>query len=163
MGGPGGDRHYAAHIVDLPKDDVKSNTLVRKARSTNLLHLLTNKHHQLHHTPVLVKSPENRVADVTVTGTQVVAVAPNTYSVIQADDLTPQFRYILLNNPQVVEAVDTPVLVKTGVKPAITPGYVAANHGAIHTAHLPKGPSGEGMFAVTTSTYHRETNRYKHS
>merc|ERR1712168_858510 len=38
-----------------------------------------------------------------------------------------------------------PAMVQTQAQ--LTPGYVAATHGAVHTAPLPEGPSKDGFFA----------------
>merc|ERR1712168_1007250 len=38
-----------------------------------------------------------------------------------------------------------PAMVQTQAQ--LTPGYVAATHGAVHTAPLPEGPSNDGFFA----------------
>jgi len=44
--------------------------------------------------------------------------------------------------------VQTPVFKTVAETPVeLTPGYVAANQGAVHTAPLPEGPSNDGFFA----------------
>merc|ERR1712055_112188 len=93
-------------------------------------------------------------------------VVPQVYTQqVQQKQVVPQV-YTTLNNqvvPQVYgqNLIQTPVvnqlfrhqapivavqqpLMKT-VQTLLTPGYIAANHGAVHTAPLPEGPSNDGF------------------
>merc|ERR1712055_1283758 len=95
-------------------------------------------------------------------------VVPQVYTQqVQQKQVVPQV-YTTLNNqvvPQVYgqNLIQTPVvnqlfrhqapivavqqpLMKT-VQTQLTPGYIAANHGAVHTAPLPEGPSNDGLYS----------------
>merc|ERR1712168_797044 len=61
-----------------------------------------------------------------------VQVVPQVYSQIQ---------------PIVTPIVQTPVFKTIQTQAELTEGYVAANHGAVHTAPMPEGPSNDGFFA----------------
>jgi hypothetical protein len=96
-------------------------------------------------------------------------VAPQVYTptfkAIETEDIvktaipTPVFKTIQTIPTPVFKTIQTPVVVpqptyvKTVVQAPVapvqtlTPGYVAANHGALHTAPLPEGPSNDGFFA----------------
>jgi len=52
---------------------------------------------------------------------------------------------VVLAKAVVPEIVVPKAVVKTTAE--ITPGYVAATHGTVHTAPLPEGPSGDGFYA----------------
>merc|ERR1712168_1676504 len=69
---------------------------------------------------------------------------PTLYTTINKPVVTP----VQLVNQPIFKTVQTPVVrtvVQTPVE--ITPGYVAATHGNVHTAPLPEGPSNDGLFA----------------
>jgi len=88
-----------------------------------------------------------------------------TFKAIETEDIvktaipTPVFKTIQTIPTPVFKTIQTPVVVpqptyvKTVVQAPVapvqtlTPGYVAANHGALHTAPLPEGPSNDGFFA----------------
>merc|ERR1712168_578690 len=89
-------------------------------------------------------------------------VVPQTYTTLNSH-VIPQ-TYTTLNNqaipqvqvvPQVYSQVQhivtpivqTPVLKTIQTQAELTEGYVAANHGAVHTAPMPEGPSNDGFFA----------------
>merc|ERR1712121_554670 len=61
-----------------------------------------------------------------------VQVVPQVYSQVQ---------------PIVTPIVQTPVFKTIQTQAELTEGYVAANHGAVHTAPMPEGPSNDGFFA----------------
>merc|ERR1712033_120537 len=116
--------------------------------------------HKLNNAPVLNLGHKNihLTQNVPIVDT-VEVVAPQVYSTLN-NQIVPQVQaYTTLNNqvvPQVysqVQAINTPVVqtpvfrtvVQTPVE--LTEGYVAANHGAVHTAPMPEGPSNDGFFA----------------
>merc|ERR1712168_1733576 len=61
-----------------------------------------------------------------------VQVVPQVYSQVQ---------------PILTPIVQTPVFKTIQTQAELTEGYVAANHGAVHTAPMPEGPSNDGFFA----------------
>merc|ERR1712223_1633908 len=61
-----------------------------------------------------------------------VQVVPQVYSQVQ---------------PIVTPIIQTPVFKTIQTQAELTEGYVAANHGAVHTAPMPEGPSNDGFFA----------------
>merc|ERR1712168_1750997 len=81
-------------------------------------------------------------------------VIQQTYTTLSSQ-VIPQ-TYTTLNN-QVIPQVQVVPQVYSHVQPIVTPivqtqtqlteGYVAANHGAVHTAPMPEGPSNDGFFA----------------
>jgi hypothetical protein len=83
-------------------------------------------------------------------------VVPQMYTTINKQ-VVPQV-YTTLNNqvvpqvysqiqPIVTPIVHTPVFKTIQTQAQLTEGYVAANHGAVHTAPMPEGPSNDGFFA----------------
>merc|ERR1711931_241358 len=82
-------------------------------------------------------------------------VVPQVYTTTLNNQVIPQ-TYTTLNN-QVIPQVRVVPQVYSQVQPIVTPivqtqaqlteGYVAANHGAVHTAPMPEGPSNDGFFA----------------
>merc|ERR1712042_421085 len=89
-------------------------------------------------------------------------VIPQTYTTLNSQ-VIPQ-TYTTLNNqvipqvqvvpqvysqiqPIVTPIVQTPVFKTIQTQAELTEGYVAANHGAVHTAPMPEGPSNDGFFA----------------
>merc|ERR1712168_1170001 len=89
-------------------------------------------------------------------------VVPQTYTTLNSQFI-PQ-TYTTLNNqvipqvqvvpqvysqiqPIVTPIVQTPVFKTIQTQAELTEGYVAANHGAVHTAPMPEGPSNDGFFA----------------
>merc|ERR1711931_79868 len=73
---------------------------------------------------------------------------PTLYTTINKPVVTPVVTPVQLVNQPIFKTVQTPVVrtvVQTPVE--ITPGYVAATHGNVHTAPLPEGPSNDGLFA----------------
>merc|ERR1712168_1379515 len=82
-------------------------------------------------------------------------VVPQVYTTTLNNQVVPQ-TYTTLNN-QVIPQVQVVPQVYSQVQPMVTPivqtqaqlteGYVAANHGAVHTAPMPEGPSNDGFFA----------------
>merc|ERR1712033_18018 len=89
-------------------------------------------------------------------------VVPQTYTTLN-NHVIPQ-TYTTLNNqvipqvqvvpqvyshvqPIVTPIVQTPVFKTIQTQAELTEGYVAANHGAVHTAPMPEGPSNDGFFA----------------
>jgi len=89
-------------------------------------------------------------------------VIPQTYTTLN-NQVIPQ-TYTTLNNqvipqvqvvpqvysqvqPIVTPIVQTPVFKTIQTQAELTEGYVAANHGAVHTAPMPEGPSNDGFFA----------------
>merc|ERR1712033_87477 len=89
-------------------------------------------------------------------------VVPQTYTTLNSQ-VIPQ-TYTTLNNqaipqvqvvpqvysqiqPIVTPIVQTPVFKTIQTQAELTEGYVAANHGAVHTAPMPEGPSKDGFFA----------------
>jgi len=89
-------------------------------------------------------------------------VIPQTYTTLN-NQVIPQ-AYTTLNNqvipqvqvvpqvysqvqPIVTPIVQTPVFKTIQTQAELTEGYVAANHGAVHTAPMPEGPSNDGFFA----------------
>jgi len=111
-----------------------------KALNTPVFRTLT-------HTPV-VQTPAFKTLETTdiVNPVQktVQIQTPTFYTTINKPVVTP---VQLLNQP-IFKTVQTPLVhtvVQTPVE--ITPGYVAATHGSVHTAPLPEGPSNDGLFA----------------
>merc|ERR1712055_948036 len=83
---------------------------------------------------------------------QVHQVLPQVHQVLpQVHQVIPQVQQVLpytglntvVQTPQMY--YQQPAVVQTQAK--LTPGYVAATHGAVHTAPLPLGPSNDGFFA----------------
>merc|ERR1712055_323485 len=134
--------------------------LLVAAASATPLNPATITKHNINNAPVLNLNHKN------VHLTQQVPVV-DTYTTL--NQAVPQV-YTTLNQvvPQVQNlvhtAVQTPVQVLTQQMPItqqyvktvqtvaqtpvqLTPGYVAANQGAVHTAPLPEGPSKDGFFA----------------
>jgi len=89
-------------------------------------------------------------------------IVPQTYTTLN-NQVIPQ-TYTTLNNqvipqvqvvpqvysqiqPIVTPIVQTPVFKTIQTQAELTEGYVAANHGAVHTAPMPEGPSNDGFFA----------------
>merc|ERR1712002_1272928 len=89
-------------------------------------------------------------------------VVPQTYTTLNSQ-VIPQ-TYTTLNNqvipqvqvvpqvysqvqPIVTPIIQTPVFKTIQTQAELTEGYVAANHGAVHTAPMPEGPSNDGFFA----------------
>ena len=58
----------------------------------------------------------------------------------------PVFRSPIVMTQQQPQYMRTLQTVQAPVQ-TLTPGYVAANHGALHTAPLPEGPSNDGFHA----------------
>merc|ERR1712168_614011 len=123
--------------------------------------------HKLNNAPVLNLNHKNvhLTQQVPVLDT-VDVVAPQVYTTINKEvvpqmyttfnkEVVPQM-YTTLNN-QVIPQVKVVPQVYSYVQPIVTPivqtqaqlteGYVAANHGAVHTAPMPEGPSNDGFFA----------------
>merc|ERR1711887_491786 len=90
-------------------------------------------------------------------------VVPQVYTTTLNNQVIPQ-TYTTLNNqvipqvqvvpqiysqvqPIVTPIVQTPVFKTIQTQAELTEGYVAANHGAVHTAPMPEGPSNDGFFA----------------
>merc|ERR1712168_1742346 len=81
-------------------------------------------------------------------------VVPQTYITLN-NQVIPQ-TYTTLNN-QIIPQVQVVPQVYSHVQPIVSPivqtqarlteGYVAANHGAVHPAPMPEGPSNDGFFA----------------
>merc|ERR1711931_450808 len=101
----------------------------------------------LTHTPI-VQTPAFKTLETTdiVNPVQktVQIQTPTLYTTINKPVVTP----VQLVNQPIFKTVQTPVVrtvVQTPVE--ITPGYVAATHGNVHTAPLPEGPSNDGLFA----------------
>jgi len=65
-----------------------------------------------------------------------------TQEVIVAKAAVPE---VVIAKAVVPQVVVPKAVVKTTTE--ITPGYVAATHGTVHTAPLPEGPSGDGFYA----------------
>merc|ERR1711931_382314 len=111
--------------------------------------------HKLNNAPVLNLNHKNvhLTQQVPVLDT-VDVVAPEAYTTLNKQ-VVPQ-TYTTLNN-QVIPQVQVVPQVYSHVQPIVTPivqtqaqlteGYVAANHGAVHTAPMPEGPSNDGFFA----------------
>merc|ERR1712168_873282 len=77
-------------------------------------------------------------------------VIPQTYTtlnnqVIPQAQVVPQVYSQI--QPIVTPIVQTPVFKTIQTQAELTEGYVAANHGAVHTAPMPEGPSNDGFFA----------------
>merc|ERR1712055_803093 len=79
-------------------------------------------------------------------------VVPQVYTTLNNQVVPQVYGQNLIQTPVVnqlfrhqapVVAVQQP-LMKT-VQTQLTPGYIAANHGAVHTAPLPEGPSNDGF------------------
>merc|ERR1712042_22464 len=69
-------------------------------------------------------------------------VIPQTYTTLN-NQVIPQVQVV----PQVYSQVQTIVTPIVQTQAQLTEGYVAANHGAVHTAPMPEGPSNDGFFA----------------
>merc|ERR1712168_1279311 len=105
----------------------------------------------LTHTPI-VQTPAFKTLETTdiVNPVQktVQIQTPTLYTTINKPVVTPVVTPVQLVNQPIFKTVQTPVVstvVQTPVE--ITPGYVAATHGNVHTAPLPEGPSNDGLFA----------------
>merc|ERR1712168_1759130 len=105
----------------------------------------------LTHTPI-VQTPAFKTLETTdiVNPVQktVQIQTPTLYTTINKPVVTPLVTPVHLVNQPIFKTVQTPVVrtvVQTPVE--ITPGYVAATHGNVHTAPLPEGPSNDGLFA----------------
>merc|ERR1712121_526073 len=77
-------------------------------------------------------------------------VVPQTYTTLN-NQVIPQVQVVpqvySQVQPIVTPIVQTPVFKTIQTQAELTEGYVAANHGAVHTAPLPEGPSNDGFFA----------------
>merc|ERR1711887_520770 len=119
--------------------------------------------HKLNNAPVLNLNHKNvhLTQQVPVLDT-VDVVVPQTYTTLNSQ-VIPQ-TYTTLNNqvipqvqvvpqiysqvqPIVTPIVQTPVFKTIQTQAELTEGYVSANHGAVHTAPMPEGPSNDGFFA----------------
>jgi len=101
-----------------------------------------------------IKEVAPKVVPYTTYSQVVPQVYTPTFKAIETEDIiktaipTPVFKTI-----QTPVVVPQPTYVKTVVQAPVAPvqtltsGYVAANHGALHTAPLPEGPSNDGFFA----------------
>merc|ERR1712168_993612 len=69
-------------------------------------------------------------------------VVPQTYTTLN-NQVIPQVKVV----PQVYSYVQPIVTPIVQTQAQLTEGYVAANHGAVHTAPMPEGPSNDGFFA----------------
>merc|ERR1712168_447365 len=105
----------------------------------------------LTHTPI-VQTPAFKTLETTdiVNPVQktVQIQTPTLYTTINKPVVTPVVTPVQLLNQPIFKTVQTPVVrpvVQTPVE--ITPGYVAATHGNVHTAPMPEGPSNDGLFA----------------
>merc|ERR1712002_1345271 len=76
-------------------------------------------------------------------------VIPQTYTTL--NQVIPQVQVVpqvySQVQPIVTPIVQTPVFKTIQTQAELTEGYVAANHGAAHTAPMPEGPSNDGFFA----------------
>merc|ERR1712042_200145 len=77
-------------------------------------------------------------------------VIPQTYTTLNSQ-VIPQVQVVpqvySQVQPIVTPIVQTPVFKTIQTQAELTEGYVAANHGAVHTAPMPEGPSNDGFFA----------------
>merc|ERR1712168_1709217 len=77
-------------------------------------------------------------------------VVPQTYTTLN-NQVIPQVQVVpqvySQVQPIVTPIVQTPVFKTIQTQAELTEGYVAANHGAVHTAPMPEGPSNDGFFA----------------
>merc|ERR1711887_418813 len=77
-------------------------------------------------------------------------VVPQTYTTLNSQ-VIPQVQVVpqvySQVQPIVTPIVQTPVFKTIQTQAELTEGYVAANHGAVHTAPMPEGPSNDGLFA----------------
>merc|ERR1712142_802968 len=77
-------------------------------------------------------------------------VIPQTYTTLNSQ-VIPQVQVVpqvySQIQPIVTPIVQTPVFKTIQTQAELTEGYVAANHGAVHTAPMPEGPSNDGFFA----------------
>merc|ERR1712168_1673148 len=77
-------------------------------------------------------------------------VVPQTYTTLNSQ-VIPQVQVVpqvySQIQPIVTPIVQTPVFKTIQTQAELTEGYVAANHGAVHTAPMPEGPSNDGFFA----------------
>merc|ERR1712033_91446 len=77
-------------------------------------------------------------------------VIPQTYTTLN-NQVIPQVQVVpqvySQIQPIVTPIVQTPVFKTIQTQAELTEGYVAANHGAVHTAPMPEGPSNDGFFA----------------
>merc|ERR1712033_52770 len=77
-------------------------------------------------------------------------VVPQTYTTLNSQ-VIPQVQVVpqvySQVQPIVTPIVQTPVFKTIQTQAELTEGYVAANHGAVHTAPMPEGPSNDGFFA----------------
>jgi len=107
-----------------------------KALNTPVFRTLT-------HTPV-VQTP----AFKTLETTDIVNPVQKTVQIQTPTLYTTINKPVQLVNQPIFKTVQTPLVhtvVQTPVE--ITPGYVAATHGNVHTAPLPEGPANDGLFA----------------
>merc|ERR1711931_617230 len=76
-------------------------------------------------------------------------VIPQTYTTLN-NQVIPQVQVVpqvySQVQPIVTPIVQTPVFKTIQTQAELTEGYVAANHGAVHTAPMPEGPSNDGFF-----------------
>merc|ERR1712002_1288611 len=76
-------------------------------------------------------------------------VIPQTYTTL--NQVIPQVQVVpqvySQVQPIVTPIVQTPVFKTIQTQAELTEGYVAANHGAVHTAPMPEGLSNDGFFA----------------
>merc|ERR1711887_474585 len=113
--------------------------------------------HKLNNAPVLNLNHKNvhLTQQVPVLDT-VDVVAPQVYTTLNKQ-VVPQVNTIVNKQvvpqiysqvqPIVTPIVQTPVFKTIQTQAELTEGYVAANHGAVHTAPMPEGPSNDGFFA----------------
>merc|ERR1711887_127053 len=77
-------------------------------------------------------------------------VIPQTYTTLN-NQVIPQVQVVpqvySQVQPIVTPIVQTPVFKTIQTQAELTEGYVSANHGAVHTAPMPEGPSNDGFFA----------------
>merc|ERR1711887_441018 len=78
-------------------------------------------------------------------------VVPQVYTTTLNNQVIPQVQVVpqvySQVQPIVTPIVQTPVFKTIQTQAELTEGYVAANHGAVHTAPMPEGPSNDGFFA----------------
>merc|ERR1712002_1073494 len=141
-----------------------TNLLKHKANNAPVLNLNHKNVHTTHHVPVEVVAPQvvpqvysvlNKQVVPQVYSTPVVSqkVVPQVYS-IQNKEAVPQVYSTPVVSqqvvPQVYSVVNKPVVQQAYAvvqTPELTPGYVAATHGSLHTSPLPEGPAGDGYYA----------------
>merc|ERR1711931_203642 len=97
----------------------------------------------LTHTPI-VQTP----AFKTLETTDIVNPVQKTVQIQTPTLYTTINKPVQLVNQPLFKTVQTPLVHTVVQAPVeITPGYVAATHGNVHTAPLPEGPSNDGLFA----------------